>query len=146
MIDRKSIFSYCTFVRGNLISWRSKKQSVVAQLNAEREFQAMAHEFCKMLWIHGFLRELGFHSHSPMQLYYYSKAAISIAHNPVQHDRMKHVEIDKHFIKEKLQTNQICILFVKIGDQLANAFTKRMCNPSFSRIICKLGMHNIYNI
>ena len=40
---------------------------------------------------------------SPMKLYCDNKAAISIAHNPVQHDRTKHVEVDRHFIKEKIE-------------------------------------------
>lgn len=57
---------------------------------------------------------------------------------------MKHVEVDSHCIKEKLQTKQICIPFVMTKDQLANVFTKGLCSPSFSKIICKLGTHNIY--
>lgn len=49
-----------------------------------------------------------------MQLY--SKVAISITHNPIQHDKTKHIEVDRHFIKEKFQTKQICIPFVKMDD------------------------------
>lgn len=64
----------------------------------------MAHGICEMSWIRGFLRELGFNSHEPIRLYYDSKAAISITQDAVQHDKTKHVEVDQHFIKEKLQT------------------------------------------
>lgn len=59
-------------------------------------------------------------------------------------DRTKHVEVDKTFHKGKLQTKQICIPFVKTEDQIANVFTKGLCGPSFNRIICKVGMHNIF--
>ena len=48
----------------------------------------------------------------PMMLYYDKNAAINIAHNPVHHDHIKHVEIDQHFIKEKLETSQVCIPYV----------------------------------
>jgi ATP sulfurylase len=58
-----------------------------------------------------------------MRLYCDNKAAISIAHNLVQHDRTKHVEIDRHFIKEKLREGAICTPYVKIGEQLADILT-----------------------
>ena len=55
-----------------------------------------------------------------MRLYCDNKSAISIAHNPVQHDKTKHIEVDKHFIKEKLDSGQICIPYISSSDQLAN--------------------------
>lgn len=59
------------------------------------------------------------------------KVSISIVHNPVQYDRSKHIEVDRHFTKEKLQSEQICISFVKIEDQLTDLFTKGLCSTSF---------------
>ena len=69
----------------------------------------------------------GFRPKGPMKLYYGNKATIDIAHNPVQHDRTKHVEIDRHFIKEKLNSGCICTPFVRSGDQLADVLTKVSC-------------------
>jgi hypothetical protein len=76
---------------------------VVARSSAEAEFRAMAHGVCEILWLKILLKELGFDSKDSVRLYCDNKAAISIAYNPVQHDRTKHVEIDHHFIKEKLR-------------------------------------------
>ncbi|KAA0041009.1 reverse transcriptase [Cucumis melo var. makuwa] len=84
VVDIKSTSSYCTFVWGNLVTWRSKKQSVVARSSAEAEYRAMSLEI----------------------------SAISIANNPVQHDKTKHVEIDRHFIKERLDSGSICIPYI----------------------------------
>lgn len=53
------------------------------------------------------LNELGSNTQESMQLYIDNKVTINIAHNPVQHDRAKHVEIDRHFIKEKLDYGMI---------------------------------------
>ena len=53
-----------------------------------------------------------------------NKSAISIAHNPVQHDQTKHIEIDRHFIKEKLESGLICTPYVSTHGQLADALTK----------------------
>uniref|UniRef100_A0A2N9GKU7 Uncharacterized protein n=1 Tax=Fagus sylvatica TaxID=28930 RepID=A0A2N9GKU7_FAGSY len=123
--DRRSTSGYCTFVGGNLVTWRSKKQSVVARSSAKAEFRAMAHGICEMLWLKAMLKELGVHSKDPMKLYCDNKAAISIAHNPVQHDRTKHVEVDRHFIKEKLTEGLICTPFVRTENQLADILTKK---------------------
>ncbi|CAL5375989.1 unnamed protein product [Camellia sinensis] len=106
--DRRLTSGYCTFVGGNLVTWRSKKQNVVARSSAEAEFRAMAQGVCELLWIKLLLSDLGIDQTDSMRLYCDNKATINIAHNPVQHDRTKHVEIDRHFIKEKLTSGTIC--------------------------------------
>jgi hypothetical protein len=63
----------------------------------------MAKAICELLWIKNLMQELQVEQTSPMRLYFDSKAACDIAHNPVQHDRTKHVEVDRHFIKEKFK-------------------------------------------
>lgn len=110
--DRRSTSGYCTFVGGNLVTWRSKKQSVVARSSAEAEFRSMAHGICEVLWLKIILRELGLFQQKPMMLYCDNKAALNIAHNPVLHSRTKHIEIDRHFIKEKLERRIVCIKMV----------------------------------
>ena len=97
--DRRSTSGYFTFVGGNLVTWRSKKQNVVSRSSAEAEYRGMAHGVCELLWIRRLLTELGFKPEKPMELHCDNKSAIDIAHNPVQHDRTKHVEVDRHFIK-----------------------------------------------
>ena len=59
------------------------------------------------------------------KLIYLSHTKPGIAHNSVEHDRMKHVEIDRHFIKEKLETRVIIFLFVKSENQLADVSQKQ---------------------
>ncbi|KAH9753027.1 protein kinase domain-containing protein [Citrus sinensis] len=93
IIDRRSTSGYCTFVGGNLVTWRSKKQSVVARSSAEAEFRAVAYGICELLWLKKLLEELKIIIDVPMKLYCDNKAAINIAHNPIHHDRTKHVEV-----------------------------------------------------
>lgn len=78
-----------------------------------------------------------------MQLHYDNKSTISIAHNLVQHDRTKHIEIDWHFIKEKLKSGLICISYVTTQGHLADILTERLSNQAFQNIVSKLGMDNI---
>ena len=81
---------------------------------------------------------------SPIKLYCDNKAAISIAHNPVQHDRTKHVEVDRHFVKEKIESGAICLSFVPTTQQIANILTKGIQRSSFEPLTNKLGMIDIY--
>ena len=100
--DRRSTLGYFTFVGGNLVTWRSKKQNVVAQSSVEAEFRGLALGVCEALWLKLLLKDLGYLPRQPIRLYCDNKAACDIAHNSVQHDRTKHVEVDRSFIKDKL--------------------------------------------
>lgn len=109
LIDRHSTTCYCVFLGGNLVSWRSKKQGVVARSSVEAEFQALALGLCKLLWLKIILEDLRISGNGLIKLCCDNKSTINIAHNPVQHDQTKHMAIDKHFIKEKLNVGLLCI-------------------------------------
>ncbi|PRQ60568.1 putative RNA-directed DNA polymerase [Rosa chinensis] len=143
--DRRSTSGYFTFVGGNLVTWRSKKQKVVARSSAEAEYRGMAHGVCEMLWLRHLMKDLGFKPKHAMNLYCDNKAAIDIAHNPVQHDRTKHVEVDRHFIKEKLESKTINMPHVCTEDQLADILTKAVSGKVFHSSLDKLGMRDIYS-
>ena len=143
--DRRSTSGYCTLLCGNLVTWRSKKQNVVARSSAESEFRSMAIGICELLWLKIIIDDLKIKWEGPMKLYCDNKSAISIAHNPVQHDRTKHIEVDRHFIKEKLDSGIICTPFVSTKDQLADVLTKGLSGTVFQDIVSKLGMEDIHS-
>ena len=126
------------------MTWRSKKQNVVARSSAEAEFRAMALGVCELLWLKIILEDLKIKWEGPMKLYCDNKSAINIAHNPVQHDRTKHVEVDRHFIKEKLNSGLICTPFVSTDGQLADILTKGLSGKLFQKLVSKLRMDDIH--
>jgi hypothetical protein len=144
LFDRKSKSGYFTFVGGNLVTWRSKKQKVVALSSAEAEFKGMAKGLCELLWIRRLLSEIGFTPKSGMNLYCDNKVAIAISQNPIQHDRTKHIEIDRHFIIQNLEEGVICFPFVRSKDQLADMLTKVVSNKNFRDSLNKLGIEDIF--
>jgi hypothetical protein len=145
ILDRKSTSGYFTFVGGNLVTWRSKKQKVVARSSAEAEFRGMAKGLCELIWLRSLLTEVGFPPDSAMNLFCDNKAAIDISHNPIQHDRTKHVEVDRHFIKQNLEERIIQFPFVKSEDQLADILTKAVSSRNFYHSLNKLGVRDIYS-
>ncbi|CAN6685111.1 unnamed protein product [Malus baccata var. baccata] len=142
--DRRSTSGYFTFVGGNLVTWRSKKQNVVARSIAEAEYRGMAHRICELLWLKILLTEIGFKPHRAMLLYCDNQAAREKANNLVQHDPTKHVEVDRHFIKEKLDVRLIDIPYVRFEDQLADVLTHAMSSRVFRDSPNKLGLGDIY--
>ena len=130
---------------GNLVSWRSKKQAVVSRSTAEAEYRAMALALCEMMWLKGLLKELRVLKNETMLLHCDNVAAINITNNPIQFDRMKHVEIDRLFIKDKIDNGVLRLEYVKSSDQLGDCLTKSL-GPKNNELVCnKMGMLNIFS-
>lgn len=141
-VDRRSTSGYFTFVGGNLVTWKSKKQKVVSLSSAESEFRGIVKGITELIWIRKLLTEIGFSPLNSCKLMCDNKAAISISKNPVQHDRTKHVEIDRHFIKEKLEERVIDLPHVRSEEQLADILTKAVPGRAFHEVLRKLGIED----
>ena len=100
------------FIRDNLISWKSKKQDVVAKSNVEAKYQAMALATYELIWLKHLLQELRFEKDEQMKLICDNQVALHISSNPVFHERTKHIELDYHFIKEKIASEYMTTNFV----------------------------------
>ena len=112
--------------------------------SAEAEFRAIAHGICEVLWIKQLLKELKVASPLPMKVFCDNKAVTAIALNAVLHDRTKHVEVDKHFIKEKLENRLIVMPYIPTVEQVANILTKGLPKKQFDDFVSKLAMNDIF--
>ncbi|GAV66327.1 hypothetical protein CFOL_v3_09837, partial [Cephalotus follicularis] len=142
--DRRSTTSYCTFVGGNLVLWRSKKQTTVARSSAEIEYRAMAHTIAELMWLRSLFLEMGVLVSKPMKMFCDNQAAIYIASNPVYHKRTKHIEVDCHFVRDVVMKKLVETPFVSSSDQLANVLTKSLSAPNFRMCCNKLSMGDLY--
>ena len=145
LTDCRSTTGYCTFLAGNLITWRSKKQEVVARSTTEAEFRALSHGLTELVWIKGILKDLHIKLESPTRIFCDNQSAIKVAHNPIQHDRMKHVSIDRHYITEMLEQHDIDTPYIATSEQRADVLTKGLPKEQFMKLTCKLGLIDIHS-
>ena len=80
----------------------------------------------------------------PMKVFCDNKVAIVISHNPVLHDRTKHVKVDKHFIKEKLENGLIIMPYIPTSKQVADILTNGLPKKQFDSLVSKLAMDDIF--
>ena len=115
----------------NPITWSAKKQDTVSCCSTESEYRALATTAAKLVWIRQVLKDLGiFLSFSP-KLWCDNVSTLAIASNPVFHDRTKHVEVDYHFVCERVLRRDLQIRYVATGDQLADIFSKSLPSCRF---------------
>ncbi|XP_058201268.1 uncharacterized mitochondrial protein AtMg00810-like [Rhododendron vialii] len=137
-VDRRSTTGYCMFLGSNLISWTAKKQPTVARSSTEAEYRALAQAAAELSWLVMLLRDLGISVASPPVLWCDNLSAIALASNPVFHARSKHIEVDYHFIREKVLAHNLVVRHVPTSDQLADIFTKPLSVARFHYLKDKL--------
>lgn len=76
------------------------------------------------MWSKRFWEDSKLSDSSPIKVYCVNKATISIAHNPILYYRTKHIKVDRHFIKEKLDSGQVCLPYIPTTDHVADIFAK----------------------
>ncbi|MFV0960695.1 Ty1/Copia family ribonuclease HI, partial [Klebsiella pneumoniae] len=137
--ERRSVSGYCVFIGQNVVTWSSKKQKVVARFSTEVEYRAMAAGTTDVTWVRHLLHELHEPISSPMLLCD-NQSAINIAFNPILHCRTKHIEIDQHFVRKKVEEEEIEPTYVRTDAQIADIFSKGLSSPQFWTIRNKLSM------
>jgi transposase InsO family protein len=138
--DRKSTTGYCTFLGGNLVTWKSKKQKVVSCSSAEAEYRAMRKLTDELIWLKQLLKDLGVETQEPITMHCDNQAAIHIASNSVFHERTKHIEVDCHKVREKVEQGVILPCYTRSSDQLADIFTKAASTKVCEFVYSKLGL------
>lgn len=138
MDDRKSTTGFAIYLGNHLISLSSRKQCVVSRSSTEAEYRALAAATSELTWVEFLLREIGcFSSSTPILLCDNLSATYLIA-NPIFHSRTKHMEIDFHFVRDKVCAKTLVVRYVNTHDQIADLLTKPLSKSRFHELKFKL--------
>ncbi|GKB70238.1 retrovirus-related pol polyprotein from transposon TNT 1-94 [Tanacetum coccineum] len=117
----------------------SKKQDCTEMSTTEAEYVSLSACCAQVIWIRTQLLDYGF-KYNKIPMYCDSKSAIAISCNPVQHSRIRHINIRYHFIKEPVEKGAVELYFVRTEYQLADLFTKALPKERFEYLVHRIGM------
>jgi hypothetical protein len=130
--SRRSTSGFCVYLGDNLVSWSSKRQATVSCSSAEAEYRVVAHVVAECCWLRQLFQELHIQLPQATVVFCDNVSAIYMTANPVHHKRTKHIEIDIHFVREKVALGEIRVLHVPSSHQFADIMTKGLPTPLFT--------------
>ncbi|KAL3834104.1 hypothetical protein ACJIZ3_008840 [Penstemon smallii] len=126
----KSTTGYVFTLAGAAISWVSKLQSVVATSTTEAEYVAPTQASKEAIWLQMLLKELG-HKQENIALFCDSQSALHLAKNPAFHSKTKHIRVQYHFVREKVEEGSVDFQKIHTEDNLADVLTKPLNRDKF---------------
>ena len=139
-IDRKSISGYTFLINGGPISWRSKKQPTIALSTMEAKYMAASLATREAIWLRQIYDELSSPIVDPTTIFIDNQSAIDFLKNFGFHARSKHIDIQHHFVREKVNSNEIKVLHCASADNLADIFTKPLSAPTHQYLVNMLNL------
>jgi hypothetical protein len=113
------------------VSWSAKKQAVVSRSSTEAEYRSLAVTTAELFWLRMLFKEISIPLTMAPVLWCDNLSALALASNPVFHARTKHIEVDYHFVREKVLNRDIIVKFISTHDQVADVFTKGLSSARF---------------
>ncbi|CAH1451689.1 unnamed protein product [Lactuca virosa] len=136
----RSTTGYIVYLGCNPISWSSKRQPTLARSSTEAEFRVVSSPTTEVQWLASLISELGFKSNTTPTIYCDNLDATSYSANPIFHSRMKHLALDFHFVRERVQQGTLRVIHIAGDDQLEDALTKPLLRPRFHYLLSKIGL------
>lgn len=136
---RHSTSGFCIYLGSNLVSWSSKKQKMVSHSSTEAEYTQLAYKAVELSWLRSLFKDLQLQLARP-KIWCDNISLISLASNPVFHSRTKHLEVDYHYVREKVVRGELLVNYICSQDQIADLLTKGLSSARFKLLMSKLSV------
>ena len=143
MSDQRSTTGYVFMLNSHVISWQSRKQTSVATSSTQAEYQSLSSATKEALWLRMFLEEIGFKQQDATVIQQDNQSTISLAHNPINHGRTKHIDIAHHHLRECIQKNEIKLAYCPTSNMIADIMTKLLARIKFESCCSYLDLRPI---
>jgi hypothetical protein len=111
--DRKSTSGYAFNIGIGVVSWSIKKQPTASLSSTEAKYKDICNATCEFVWLRRILEHIGNKQMRPPILKCDNQSSIKLAHNPIYHARTKHIEIQHHFVREKIHSKEIDLILLE---------------------------------
>ena len=132
--SRKSQSGYFTLLNGNILSWSSKKQSLVALSSTEAEYIALTEATKSGIFFKNILKEL-FYSIPFIDLLGDNLSSLTLSAHPYNHNRSKHIDIKYHYIRQQVNNKSIKLLYINTKDNISDLLTKILDTTTFQNLL-----------
>jgi hypothetical protein len=142
---RKSTSGYAFFVAGGLVSWKSKRQSIVTLSSTEAEYVALTEALQEAAWLRGLLVELGFERSSlePMPISEDNQSTINLSTNQANSNRTKHIDVRYHYCRQEYHSGHVDIRYLPTEVQVADGLTKSLRAVKWQRFLSLLRLSSL---
>ena len=128
------------FVGDGAISWNCKRQPTIAVSTTEAEYMATSHCLKEALWLRQLLEDVGFVQRGATRIMCDNQGCIALAKDPKHHSRTKHIDVQHHFIREKLENREVSLLYCPTEDMVADVLTKGLARVRHEKLTKEMGL------
>ena len=140
---RRSTTGVVFLLHGAAVSWQSKLQPTVSLSTTEAEYQAAGAGAREALWLRKLLPELGVFISGPLVIFGDNEAALCLTKNQMTTPRSKHIDIVHHFARERVESGEICFVYVESANNVADILTKPLPKDSMAYHVGGLGLKKL---
>ena len=138
---RKSVSGYAFFLGQGAISWSSKKQAMVATSSCEAEYISSCHAAKEAIWLRNLLNLLGYELWKLTHIQSDNTGTITIIKDPSFHARTKHIDIQHHYVRERVEMKELEFNYTPSPETIADILTKPLSRPAHEKLTKMLGIH-----